>query len=107
MIGDLQHRLILQACSRARDGAGGFNETWADVTGDAVVYAAIAAVGGGAQMDAGGLRPSATYRLKTRYRDDMAAGMRLFDGNGYYEIVSALDRDGRRQYLEVLATRAG
>ncbi len=107
MIGDLRHRLSLQSRSRVPDGAGGFTETWADVAAHPVVYAAIRAVGGTEALRAGQLQGTTTYRLLLRYREDINADMRLSDGAGHYDIIAVLDRDGRKQYLEVTATRQG
>jgi HK97 family phage prohead protease len=71
----------------------------------ATVYAAVHAVGGNETVRDGGLRARQTCRIITRYRDDIGADMRLADGDIHYDIIAVLDRDGRRQYLEVTALR--
>lgn len=104
MIGDFRHILTLQSRTRLDDGAGGFSESWTDVAADPLVYAAVRAVGGGEALRAGQRQSVTTYRITMRYRADVTADMRLTDGVHFYNIVAALDRDGRRQYLEVTAT---
>ena len=102
-VGMLRHRVRIQESVLSSDGAGGFTEAWQDVADTPEVSAAITVMSTSEQLRFYQQEVTVTHRLVLRYRDDLNPGMRLLRGNMAYDIVSAADRDGRQEYLEILA----
>jgi head-tail adaptor len=90
-IGDLKHPVTLQQPLRDADGGGGYAVTWQAL---AQAYAHIA-------EDADGKTATATLR----WRDDVAAGMRLVSDESLFRVIAARDPDGNREWLELRLLR--
>ena len=103
MIGAMRHRLTLQQRVTTSDSAGGYADSWQNVAGEPVLYAAIEDLGGRVDFRGGQERHGVTHRLVIHYRADIRPDMRLAGDNKTYDIVAILDRDNRKAYLEVLA----
>ena len=103
MIGDLKHRLTLQEPVRVADGAGGFTETWQAVAGTPDVYAAVVPLSGAEQLRFHQLASSVTHKITMRYRSDVTPKHRLFSAGAVYDIFAVLDRDGEKNWLDILA----
>ena len=95
-IGRLRHRLTLETSSRAGDSGGGAVSTWAPV---AEVWGAVEAVGGKEAVAADRVSGRAAYQIVIRHRDDIGPAMRFRRGGEAFDILTALDRDGRRRFL--------
>lgn len=104
MMGHMRHKLILQNRVRAPDGAGGYTESWMDVADKPVVYAAIQNLSATEVLRQRQLAAEAQYRVLIHYRDGVTPDMRLWSTERVYNIVGVLDRDMRKEYLEILAT---
>lgn len=104
MIGNMRHLLTIEHRVRVADDSGGFSESWQSLPQDAQVWAAIETLSGRQILRAGQLQPAATHRLHLHYRQGLSPGMRLTGEGVCYDITAVLDRDNRKQYLEVMAT---
>jgi SPP1 family predicted phage head-tail adaptor len=98
-IGEIKTRLTLEAPSRSGDGGGGADVTWVKV---ATVWAAVRPVGGGEGFTLDRVAGRASHEIYLRHRADVRLEMRLRDGARIYDIRSAVDPDGRRQWLRCL-----
>jgi SPP1 family predicted phage head-tail adaptor len=95
-IGRLRHRLTLETRSRTPDGGGGGASTWTPV---AELWGALDAVAGKEAVMADRVSGQAAYRIVIRHRDDVGPAMRFRRGGEAFDIVAALDQDGRRRFL--------
>jgi len=95
-IGRLSHRLTLETPVRTPDGGGGWALAWEAV---AEMWAAVEMSTGGERVEGGRLSGTVKARITIRYRDDVTPAMRFRNGGQVYEILNALDMDGRRRYL--------
>jgi SPP1 family predicted phage head-tail adaptor len=98
-IGELDHRLGLEAAARTVDDGGGALETWSRV---AEVWAQIRAVRGYETFVAHGLSGRVTHEVWIRYRADVGPQRRLVDEARVFDIRAAIDPDGRRTWLRCL-----
>jgi len=98
-IGELTRRVVLEEMSRIADGAGGAIETWTTV---ATVFASVLALGGGEGSAFDRVTGRATHEIVIRHRADVRPAMRFRLGTRIFEILSALDADGRRRHVRCL-----
>lgn len=103
MIADLRTPMTLQEKILTADGAGGYSASWQNVASNPDVFVALQAATGREDVRGHKLAQRVTHRIVMRYRADVTTDMRLYDGERAYDIVSVLDRDGRKMFLEVLA----
>jgi SPP1 family predicted phage head-tail adaptor len=104
MIADMKYRVTIQHAVLTPDGAGGFSESWQNITAAPVVYAAITPATAGEQMKYGQIEATTTHHIVMRYRTDVAPGMILIDEDAVtYTIISVADQNGAKVYLEILA----
>ncbi|HKJ73633.1 MAG TPA: phage head closure protein [Alphaproteobacteria bacterium] len=92
-IGDLRHRIRLQARILAGDGGGGFAESWSDL---AEIWAAIRPSAGAEVTLGEQRRHRVTHEVTIRYRLGVQPGQRLiYDGRALYilGIVNPAERD--------------
>ena len=84
----MKHRVTLRRQVLTPDGAGGFSESWQDVT---TVYAAITPAAAGEQLKYGQIEATTTHHIVMRYCTDITPGMTLVDEAGVtYAITSVL-----------------
>lgn len=97
----LRHRLIIEAPTYLSDGAGGADRQWQV---RAEVWASIEPVAMQRIVldDRAGQR--ITYSVRLRWRADLTAEMRLRCGPRLFRLYTVVDPDGRRRWLECLAT---
>jgi head-tail adaptor len=107
MIGALRHALRLQTAYRAPDGGGGWHLVWQDVAARPLVYAAITAVGSGETLRQHRRTPATSHHLRIRFRNDIAAGMRLVNTaeGAAYEIISVHDAAGDARWLDITSLK--
>jgi SPP1 family predicted phage head-tail adaptor len=98
-IGDLSHRLRLEAVVRSADEGGGAIEAWSLI---AEVWAEVRAVRGYETFVAHGLSGRVTHEVWIRYRDDVGPNLRFIAQGRIFDIRAALDPDGRRTWLRCL-----
>jgi SPP1 family predicted phage head-tail adaptor len=95
-IGELSHRLRLEAPSRTADGGGGANVIWTLV---AEVWGAIRTASGSERLEADGLKGRVSHEIWIRHRDGVAPDMRFVEGARVFDIRAVLDQAGRRTFL--------
>jgi SPP1 family predicted phage head-tail adaptor len=98
-IGELSHRLNLEAPSRTPDGGGGAAVTWALV---AEIWAAIRPVSGGEGVAADGVSGRLTHEIWIRHRDGVLPEMRFVEGSRVFDIRAVVDQVERRRFLKCL-----
>jgi len=102
-IGDLRHSVTIQYPTRVADGAGGFTVTWATA---AEVYAAIWPISAKETVQAMGQAMTITHRIRMRYRANIRSSWRIKHGNRYYNIVSIINPNMERKFLDILVKEA-
>ncbi len=98
-IGDLRHRLRLEAVVRSGDSGGGAIESWSLV---ADVWAEVRAVRGYESFVAHGMRGQVTHEIWIRFRDDVGPHLRFVEMGRIYDIRAAVDPEGRGIWLRCL-----
>lgn len=97
--GDLRHRVTLEQRVQAADDGVGLTTTYAPV---ATVWAAIRGVRGAMYVERVQVGEGATHSIRIRYRDP-AGFDHVSEGARRWRVRSALDRDGDRRWLEIMA----
>ncbi len=103
MIGKMRRQMKLQEQIRTLDEAGGFTFVWEDVAVTPAVFAAVQPLSGGESFAHHQTNFSSTHKITLRYRSDITPDMRLTEGDSVYNILSIIDIDGRKNYLEIAA----
>lgn len=100
-IGDLRHRVTLEAPLRTPDGGGGSALVWVPV---AELWAAIRPVSGGETVLAEQISGRVTHVILVRRHDAVEPAMRFTLGTRIFLIAAVLDVDERHRLLRCLAT---
>ena len=98
-IGEMRHRLALQAPLAEADGGGGVTRTWALV---AEVWGAIRPVSGGEGVEADGVRGRVSHEMWVRHRASVGPEMRFVLGARIFEVRAAIDSSERHRFLRCL-----
>jgi SPP1 family predicted phage head-tail adaptor len=98
-IGLLNRRVVLEAATRSPDGAGGAGQSW---TAIATLFATVRALSGTESFAQDRVTGRVTHEIVIRYRTDVTPAMRFRLGTRLFEIIAALDPDGRRRQLRCL-----
>ena len=98
-IGDLKHRITIQAPTRVPDGMGNTDNTWTD---RATIYAAIWPVSAKEQIASMGLVLTMTHRIRIRYRSDIKSDWRLKYKNSLFNIVSIVNPNMENRMLDII-----
>ncbi|WP_439542641.1 phage head closure protein [Hyphomicrobium sp.] len=98
-IGDMRHRLHLEAPLESPDGGGGVTRTWALV---AEVWAALKPVSGGETVEADGVSGRVSHEVWIRFRAGVLPEMRFTLGTRVFEIRAAIDTGERHRFLRCL-----
>jgi SPP1 family predicted phage head-tail adaptor len=96
---DLRHRLTLEELSRVADEGGGFTEDWVTV---ATLFADLRPIGGDERYEADRLAGRVTHEASLRYRSGVVPAMRFRKGVRIFHIVSVVDVDERKRWLNCL-----
>ncbi|MCB1522112.1 MAG: phage head closure protein [Hyphomicrobiaceae bacterium] len=99
-MGDLRHRVVLEAASRADDGSGGAVETWTEVD---TVWASIKPTSGGERDIANQIAGRVTHEIAIRFRDGVRPEMRFRLDARIFEILAVVDDGERRRFLKCLS----
>ena len=102
-IGELKHRLVLEAPIEPPDGAGGSVRGYAAV---ATLWAAVTPIAqawsaGRADLSADALGTTVTHRIVIRAGPELSVRHRLRAGSRLYQIVAW--REAERRFLEIEA----
>lgn len=98
-VGEMRHRLALEAPLDTPDGGGGATRTWSLV---AEVWGAIRPASGGESVEADGVSGRVSHEVWIRHRPGVAPDMRFRMGARVFEIRSAIDMNERRRMLRCL-----
>jgi len=100
-IGDLRHRVRIEARQRLPDDGGGARETWSLLD---EVWAAIEPAGGAERVDADQLSGGVTHLIRMRAGGPaVQLDMRIVWGGRKFEIRSVIDVGERKQWTEISA----
>ena len=102
MIGELRHRLTIQAENPSADAAGGQADPWASPVTVATVWGRVEPLTGGERLRAMQLEDRVTHRVTIRYRDAITAKQRLVFGQRVFNIRAVLNLGERSRWLELL-----
>lgn len=98
-IGELRHRLELQAPDETPDGAGGVARGWASL---ANVWAAIEPVSMNDALAADKRLGRITHRIVIRRRSEISTTHRFVSGPRSFVLLAVRDADERGRFLECL-----
>lgn len=99
--GKLRHRITIQSPTVVADGSGGY--TVSGYSEVATVWAAVIPLTAQEQYFAQQLNQRTTHRIRTRYRNDVTAAMRILLGTRSFEIVGVRNIGERGRELEIMA----
>jgi SPP1 family predicted phage head-tail adaptor len=96
----MRHRVVIQRRATGVDAAGGVRNTWEEFASRlaAIEWAAGSEVWASAQRSG---RVPTVFRL--RYLPEVTPGMRVVYGSRVYNILSAVDQEGRKAELVITA----
>lgn len=95
-IGDLRHRVVLEAETRAPDGGGGAVVGWTVV---AEMWAAIHPMSGGESVAAEAVSGTLSHVVVIRSRPGVVPAMRFRRGTRVLAIAAVREIDDRNRYL--------
>ena len=98
-IGDLKHRITIQAPTRVPDGMGNTDNTWTD---RATICAAIWPVSAKEQIQSMGVVMTMSHRIRIRYRSDIRSNWRLKYKNSLFNIVSIVNPNMENRMLDII-----
>lgn len=102
--GRLDRLVTIQSNAPTQSATGAALDSWSDL---ATVWAARLDGKGREFFEAAQVKAEAATIYRIRWRDDVTAGMRILDGAEIWDIQSVALIGGRREALEVVATRLG
>lgn len=95
-IGELRHRVTLEAPTDTPDDAGGFARSYTPV---AQLWARIEKLAARADFIAAREEQQTTHRVTTRWRGDVTQAMRFDHGGRRLYVRSVVDPDAMRRFL--------
>jgi SPP1 family predicted phage head-tail adaptor len=98
-IGELRHRLVIEAPAETPDGAGGVTRTFSTI---ATVWAAIEPVSADGRLIADREMAALGHRIVLRRRDDLTLNHRFRLGARVFAIRVLSDPDERGEFLQCL-----
>ena len=101
-IGELRHRLSIQAERAASDGGGGLTDPCADPVTVATVWGKIEPLTGGERQHAAQIQDRFSHRIVIRHRTGITAAMRVVFGARAFNIRAVIDPGERGRFLELL-----
>ncbi len=101
-IGELRHRLTIQAERTTSDGGGGLSDPWADPVAIATVWGKVEPLSGGERLHAAQIQDRLSHRIVIRHRAGITAAMRVVFGARIFNIRAVIDVDERGRFLELL-----
>ena len=98
-IGEMRHRLGIEAPLDTADGGGGVTRAWALV---AEVWGSVQPVSGGERVEADGLQGRVSHEIRIRHRAGLGPQMRFKLGTRIFEIRAVFDSGERRRFMRCL-----
>ncbi len=96
-IGAMKDRVLFQKERKIDDGSGGHESIW---DGFALAWVEIIPLSGRERFYAGQISNNVTHQMRTRYRDDLDAQMRIKFATRYFLIESMFDINEEHRFLE-------
>lgn len=96
-IGDLRHRVQIEAAARTSDGGGGATISWTLV---ADVWAAIWPRNSDEMFELDRVAGKATHDIWIRFRSDVKPDMRIRFGARVFDIRGVIDVEDRARWLK-------
>lgn len=103
-IGDLRHKIELQAPTKVSDGMGGFSTVFSAVASS--IAAAIWPVSASDTIQANATVMVISHRIRIRYRSVLKTSWRIKFGNRYFTIVSITCPNEAREWLDIMCKEA-
>jgi SPP1 family predicted phage head-tail adaptor len=100
-IGQLRHRVQLQAEVLTPDGYGGAAKTWDTVD---TVAASVEPLSGREFFQAQQTQSSVSHKITIRHRADTTSSLRILFGTRVFDISSVLNPDERNRWMVLMAT---
>ena len=104
-IGKLDQRITFERLTASPDGIGGTTQTWASLSVNPSVWAAVKARPGREGMVGGRMTAQTPTTFTIYWRDDVTELDRITWGGEAYQIRNVLRQGGRKLYLEIDAER--
>jgi SPP1 family predicted phage head-tail adaptor len=98
----LREPITVERMTRTPDGAGGFTEAWAAVSG-APTRAMVKAMSGGERWASDRVEATSTHRIVTRYVDGLLESDRIIIRSRSYNIRFINNVDFDDKFLEITA----
>ena len=105
--GRLRHRVAIMRATKVDDGRGGYMTSWAAVAGARAVPVEVLGLTGTEAVREKVLRGIRVYQITARWRGDLLPKDQLRYGAEDLNIRSAVDPDGRREQLVIVADTDG
>jgi len=99
-IGDLRHRISLEAPTKVSDLMGGWTITWKEMAAD--IAAAIWPTSASEQIKSMGVTMTMSHRIRIRYRSDIRSNWRLKYKNSYFDIASIVNPNMENRTLDLI-----
>lgn len=103
-IGDLRHRISIEAPTDTADGMGGQTRTWASVAEN--VPAAIWPTSANETIQAAQQTMTVTHRIRIRWRSGILSSYRVKFGERYFAIVSLITPNEVHRVIDMLVKEA-
>lgn len=100
---DLNRRIVVFAKSEVDNGAGGWTEIYTKI---AQPWAEVKGLDGRESVMNQVLQGISVYRIRVRYRDDVTDTCQIYHDGRVLNIRSAVDPDGAREQLLIMADTA-
>ena len=98
-IGEMRHRLAIEAPLETADGGGGVARVWSLV---AEAWGSVQPVSGSERVEADGLQGRVSHEIWIRHRAGLGPHMRFKLGARIFEIRAVIDSGERRRFLRCL-----
>ena len=102
-IGELNKRITLMYQTKVPDGMGGFTNSWVTA---AEIFGAIWPISAKETITAAQPTMTVTHRIRIRYRANIRSSWRIKHGSRYYNIVSIINPNMDRKWLDILVKEA-
>lgn len=102
-VGQLNKRVTLQYPVRTSDGMGGFTTVWTD---SLKVWSAIWPTSASEQVKSLKETMTISHRIRIRYKSGVLSSWRVKFGSRYFNIVSLVNPEERREWLDLICKEA-
>lgn len=97
-LGKMRHRVLLQKPVEVTDAGGGRTYTWTNVE---TVWAEVRPISARETLYGMAVANPVTHRISMRHRSDILPGWRIVYDSREFKILSVVDPDERKHWLEL------